>query len=44
MKYGGEWTKTTMIQNDSFMSMAGSFVGTNVMTMKNEKITTIDRI
>ena len=40
MKYGGDWTKTTVIQNDSFMSMAGSFVGTNVMMMGEEKITT----
>ena len=40
MKYGGDWTKTTMIQNENFMSMAGSFVGTNVMNVGDEKITT----
>ena len=40
MKYGGDWVNTTMIQNGDFMSMAGSFVGTNVMQMGNEEIRT----
>ena len=40
MKYGGDWVDTTMIQNGDFMSMAGSFVGTNVMQMGNEEIRT----
>ena len=40
MKYGGDWVDTTVVQNDDFMSMAGSFVGTNVMQMGNEEIRT----
>ena len=40
MKYGGDWVNTTMIQNGDFMSMAGSFVGTNVMQMGDEEIRT----
>ena len=40
MKYGGDWVNTTVIQNGDFMSMAGSFVGTNVMKMNNEEIRT----
>ena len=40
MKYGGDWVNTTVIQNDNFMSMAGSFVGTNVMIMGDEEIRT----
>ena len=40
MKYGGDWVNTTVIQNDNFMSMAGSFVGTNVMKMGDEEIRT----
>ena len=40
MKYGGDWVDTTVIQNDDFMSMAGSFVGTNVMQMGSEEIRT----
>ena len=40
MKYGGDWVDTTIIQNGDFMSMAGSFVGTNVMQMQNEEIRT----
>ena len=40
MKYGGDWVDTTVIQNDNFMSMAGSFVGTNVMKMRDKEITT----
>ena len=40
MKYGGDWVDTTVIQNDNFMSMAGSFVGTNVMKMGDEEIRT----
>lgn len=40
MKYGGDWVDTTVIQNDNFMSMAGSFVGTNVMKMGDKDITT----
>ena len=40
MKYGGDWVNTTVIQNGDFMSMAGSFVGTNVMQMGSEEIRT----
>ena len=40
MKYGGDWTKTTVIQNGDFMSMAGSFIGTNVMKMGSQEMTT----
>ena len=40
MKYGGDWVDTTVIQNDNFMSMAGSFVGTNVMKTSDEEIRT----
>ena len=40
MKYGGDWVDTTVIQNDNFMSMAGSFVGTNVMKMGDKALTT----
>ena len=35
MKYGGDWVNTTMIQNGDFMSMAGSFVGTNVIKYRS---------
>ena len=37
-KYGGDWTNTTMIQSDNFMSMSGSFIGTNVMTIDNKEV------
>lgn len=40
MKYGGDWTKTTVIQNGDFMSMAGSFIGTNVMKIGDEEMRT----
>ena len=40
MKYGGDWTKTTVIQNGDFMSMAGSFIGTNVMKMGSQEMRT----
>ena len=40
MRYGGDWTNTTMIQNDNFMSMTGAFVGTNVMMLGKEEIRT----
>ena len=40
IKYGGDWVDTTVIQNDNFMSMAGSFIGTNVMKMGDEEIIT----
>ena len=36
-KYGGDWTNTTTIQSDNFMSMAGSFIGTNVMTVDSKE-------
>ena len=39
-KYGGETVNTTVVQNGDFMSMAGSFVGTNVMQMGSEEIRT----
>ena len=38
-KYGGDWTNTTMIQSDNFMSMPSAFTGTNVMTVDNKEIT-----
>ena len=40
MKYGGDWVNTTVIQNGDFMSMSGSFVGTNVMKMGDSEIRT----
>lgn len=40
MSYGGDWTKTTVIQNGDFMSMAGSFIGTNVMKIGDEEMRT----
>ena len=40
MRYGGDWTKTTVIQNGDFMSMAGSFIGTNVMKIGDEEMRT----
>ena len=40
IKYGGDWVDTTVIQNENFMSMTGSFAGTNVMKMEDKEIIT----
>ena len=40
MKYGGQTVDTTIVQNGNFMSMVGSYIGTNVMTMKGEEMRT----
>ena len=40
MKYGGDWVNTTVVQNDDYYSMAGSFVGTNLMKLGDEEIAT----
>ena len=39
-KYGGETVNTTMVQNGDFMSMVGSYIGTNVMTLEGEEMRT----
>ena len=39
-KYGGETVNTTVVQNGNFMSMVGSYIGTNVMTIEGTEMRT----
>ena len=43
MKYGGDWTKQTVVANGDVVQMSGAFVGTNVMKLEGgEEIVTND--
>ena len=38
MRYGGDWTNTTIVANGDYLSMSGAFVGSNEMKLSDGEI------